>query len=128
MEETNNMTSRELFKQYMKTRTTLERNLSSDDKQKLQQEVDNTEYKYDKKKEKQRIRYQSDNDYKQKVIENAKKAYNVRMKKKNITKNKQQYENEYAVLDLDVEDNVENNIEVQDAVYVKPKIDHRNLF
>ena len=132
MEENNKLSSKELFKQYMKTRTTLERNLSPDDKQKLQQEVDNAEYKYDKKKEKQRERYQSDSDYKKKVLENAKKLYDTKMKNKNKTKNKQQYEHEYSVLDLDDDnkdnnnnDNINDNIEVEDVV--KPKIDYRRL-
>jgi hypothetical protein len=132
MAEEKTLSSKELFKQYMKTRTTLERNLTLDDKQKLQQKIDNIEYNYNKKKEKQRDKYHSDEAYKKKILENSKRLYDAKMKAKNMTKNKQQYESEYSVLDLDDDnkdnnnnDNINDNIEVEDVV--KPKIDYRRL-
>jgi hypothetical protein len=109
MEENKNISSKDLFKQYLSTRRNIERTLSPEERVKLDSHIKKEEEAYIKKKEKQRTKYKENNEYKQKVIENARKNYERKKKVNTVKQNKAEYEKEYKVLDLESDEEDNNN-------------------
>lgn len=128
MEENKNVSSKDLFKQYLSTRRNIERTLSPEDREKLESHIKKEEENYIKKKEKQRTKYKENNEYKQKVIENAKRNYERKKKVNTVTQNKNEYEKEYKILDLESDKEDDNThidqVESVDEPQVIKKIEY----